>query len=328
VGLVWTLAWLFVSPAESGMISIPDPAKPDPGITGRVHTALGTLPLSFIENQGQLDDRVAYYIQGRDTAIYFTSKGVAFALTGPAPWGVADALPRRAAVRPVAFGAAPDSEATRQRCGIMLEFLGANPDVKPVGLESAPAVVSYFKGPREQWKTGLPTYASVVYSDLWPGIDLVYAGNAGRLKYTFLVKPGADPSRIRLRYEGQSGVRQTPEGGLRVETPVGDFEEKAPYAYQGESEDRVEVEAQFAPAESPGSKSYRFGFRVGAYDRTKVLVLDPVMLSYCGYIGGAGVDDVWGMAVDSSGNAYVSGRTQSTQATFPETAGAFDTTFG
>src|SRR5262245_38544991 len=324
VGLVWTLAWLFVSPAESGRISIPDLAKPDPGITGRVHTALGTLPLSFIENQGQLDDRVAYYIQGRDTAIYFTSKGVAFALTGPAPWGVADALPRRAAVRPVAFGAAPDSEATRQRWGIMLEFLGANPDVKPVGLESAPAVVSYFKGPREQWKTGLPTYASVVYSDLWPGIDLVYSGNAGRLKYTFLVKPGADPKKIKLAYRGASDVRLSEAGRLEVTTPVGGFSDDKPYVYQEVDGRQVEVAAAYAL--EPTAASHSHSFRIGAYDTSLPLVLDPAVLLYAGYIGGSGEDRGLGIAVDSGGNTYVTGYTTSTEATFPVTVGP-DLTF-
>ncbi|MGH7534779.1 MAG: hypothetical protein ACREMG_04270, partial [Gemmatimonadales bacterium] len=177
---------------------------------------MGTLPLYFIANRGQLDERVAYYIQGRDTAIYFTAAGITFALTGPAPQPAGAAPPRRAAVRPVALGGAPAADVTRQRWAITLEFLGANPDVTPVGHEPTPAVVSYFKGPREEWKAGLPTYASLVYPDLWPGIDLVYTGNAGRLKYTFLVKPGADPSTIKLAYRGATGVRLTEAGQMEV----------------------------------------------------------------------------------------------------------------
>ena len=59
-------------------------------------------------------------------------------------------------------------------------------------------MISYFKGTRAQWKTGMPTYGKLVYADLWPGIDLVYTGSVNRLKYTFMVKPGSDPNQIRL----------------------------------------------------------------------------------------------------------------------------------
>lgn len=41
----------------------------------------------------------------------------------------------------------------------------------------------------------------------------------------------------------------------------------------------------------------------------------------CGYIGGSGEDWGNGIAVDSSGNAYVAGTTSSTESTFPVTAG-------
>ena len=73
--------------------------------------------------------------------------------------------------------------------------MGANAGVRPVGLEKTGAVVSYFRGRPEEWHAGLPTYAKIIYPDLWPGIDLVYQGAANRLKYEFIVHPGADASR-------------------------------------------------------------------------------------------------------------------------------------
>jgi hypothetical protein len=122
--------------------------------------------------QGVYPDDVAYYIKGADKTLFFTAKGVTFALRGKdRGWTV------------------------------KLDFVGANA-VQPEGVEKQPAVFSYFKGPEKDWKTGLPTFAMIIYRNLWPGIDLVYKGTVNQLKYEFVVAPGADPAVVRLRYRG------------------------------------------------------------------------------------------------------------------------------
>ena len=291
----------------------------------------GKLPLYFIENRGQLDPRVAYYIQGGDKSIYFTGSGVTFALTdaGDEKTSV-EALVHPASYRGVGVAKelGPQREAQswerqsreRQRWVVKLDFVDANPNARPVGQEPTSAVISYFKGPREEWNTGLPTYAEIAYRDLWPGIDLVYTGTGSRLKYTFLVQPGADPSQIKLAYRGASAVQINDAGQLEVSTPVESFQEDKPFAYQeveGQDLDlKVEVEAAYS-LEGEGSDGAQFGFRVGDYDKQKVLVLDPVVLLYAGYIGGSDSDQGLGIAVDSTGNAYVTGWTRSRESTFP-----------
>src|SRR6266545_3109854 len=286
-----------------------------PASTARLKEAVGKLPLNFIENRGQADPRVSYYVQGADTSVYFSRAGITYALTSPAKSeaDAAHAFTREAAHRPPV--------AARERWAVKLDFLGANPDAKPAGEDRTPAVVSYFKGPRADWKTGLATYGRVVYTNLWPGIDLVYTGAGGRLKYTFVVRPGGDPKRIRLAYRGATAVQVSPEGQLAVSTPVGSLVEDTPYVYQEAGEARVEVEAAYALEAEEAGDTRRFGFRVGPYDPGKTLFLDPVVLGYCGYIGGSLDEGGGGIAVDGSGNAYVVGYTASTEATFPETGG-------
>jgi hypothetical protein len=283
----------------------------------RVEAALGKLPLYFIENQGQADPRVSYYVQGRDTSVYFSSNGVTFALTG------GSVHTRRQAVSDgfAAPRARADEKATGRRWAVRQEFVGADPGVRPSGREPTAATVSYFKGPRSTWTTALPTYAELLYADLWPGIDLVYSGSESNLKYTFVVKPGADPSQIRLAYRGATSVRLNDTGQLEVSTPVGGLTEDKPYTYQEVQGRRVEVPGAYALTSDATARSQSYGFRFGAYDKSRPLVVDPAVLVSAGYIGGAGRDEAFGIAVDGAGNAYIGGETTSTEATFPATVG-------
>ena len=284
-------------------------AEPAPAGHARVQSLLGNLPLYFIENRGQEDPRVAYYVPGHNITTYFTADGVTFAFSSPMP----PPASRRAFARPAAVRSEP---VTRERWALKLDFVGSNSASTPRGQELTPTLFSYFKGPESQWKTGLKTYASVIYPDLWPGIDLVYGGTGGRLKYTFHAKPGADPAQIKLAYRGASAV-VLDRGRLEVSTPVGGFSDERPYAYQELDGRRTEVPTRFARA----SGQHTYGFVVGDYDRSQPLVLDPSFLVYAGYIGGTGEERALAIAVDSAGNAYVAGSTVSTVPSFPGTIG-------
>ena len=226
--------WSFaIAPAAASLMEPPALAhslsETDEPTKARVQEAFGAIPLAFIENQGQIDTRVGYYVHGRDTTIYFTSRDVTFALTGPSTQPATHTVPAQmASSRPIAFETAPEREAARQRWAIKLDFVGSNPGVQPIGQDRTLATISYFKGPPDQWNTRLPTFATLVYADLWPGIDLVYAGTVDRLKYTFVVKPGADPAQIKLAYRGATAVRLTEAGEMEVNTPVGGFRDDKP----------------------------------------------------------------------------------------------------
>src|SRR5262245_35317622 len=291
--------------AQGAAALLPSPRPPRAALD-----VYGKLPLYFVENRGQTDNRVAFYIQGSDKTIYFTDEGLTIRLMGNGECGAG-------------------SGESGMGWALKLDFVGANRGVRPRGNNQTDAVFSYFRGSREQWQSGLKTYSSIAYHDLWPGIDLIYDGTNNRLKYAFVVKPGADPNQIKLAYRGASSVSINHEGdgagGLEVRTPVGNFIDKPPASYQEVDGRQVEVATPYRidPRSSildPRS-SILYGFEVGAYDRSRELVIDPAMLVYAGYIGGSGGDFGIGIAVDSAGAAYVTGLVDSAQTSFPVTVG-------
>jgi hypothetical protein len=227
--------------------------------------------------------------------LYFTPAGVTLALTG------------------AASPAAP-----ADRWVVKLDFVGGR--ARPAGQAPMETTVSYFRGSPDEWQTGLPTYARLVYPGLWPGIDLVYTLQDDQLKYQFTLQPGTDPAHIRLAYRGAAAVRLTAAGRLEVFTPVAGFSDAAPHAYQDIAGRRAPVQVAYDLAAPAGDGAYEYGFRLGAYDPTRPLVLDPAIILYAGFIGGLQRDDGNAVAVDAAGNAYLAGTTQS-MVDFPAVVG-------
>ncbi|MGH7854974.1 MAG: SBBP repeat-containing protein, partial [Candidatus Binatia bacterium] len=286
-----------------------------PGLSG----VRNRFPLYFVENRGQVDTRAAYYIHGADKVLYFGSAGVTMVLSKPVVRQSA-----RADFAGIALGAAANhgiAPGSVSRAAVMLEFIGADPTVQPVGEDLAKARFSYFKGPRENWAVGLQSYTRLVYADLWPGIDLIYTASVDRLKYMFVVKPGANPGRIKLRYRGAESISLNNDGKLVIRTAVEDFHDERPTAHQELNGTVQDVNAEYVLLSSESDAGYSYGFNIGVYDATKALVIDPAILVYSGFIGGTGDDRGNGIAVDSDGSAYITGETNSLQASFPVAGG-------
>lgn len=303
------------------------PAQSSAGPAIKTDMNYGRMPLYFIPNQGQMDERVLYYIQGRDKSIYFGAGEVTFSLMKFSDKAKDKKLFGSAPFRRIKAEGKP-----AERWTVRLEFVGADEKVKPVAEDKTGAVISYFKGRQENWKTGLPTYSRIVYRTLWPGIDLAYSGTENQLKYEFFVHPGADPAAIRLRYRGAEKVAVNGEGRLEVTTPIASFLDDKPAAWQDIGGVRKDVGMSYSLAAEPktteGERTRDLGFKIGAYDPTLTLVLDPSYIAYCGYIGGDYTDGGYGIAVDTNKNVYITGSTASSVATFPVRVGPDLTTNG
>jgi len=167
---------------------------------------------------------------------------------------------------------------------------------------------SHFLGDApDRWHTGIVHHQRVRYVALWSGIDAVFHGSDRALEYDFIVAPGADHRRIRLRFEGAGTVAIDPEGHLVLGTRGGDVVQRRPVLYQDLEGVRVPVTGRWRIDRATRT----VGFDVGAYDRTRPLVIDPVM-AFGGHLGGADSEVARSIATDAGGNVYLAGSTFST----------------
>jgi len=262
---------------------------------GVVGVGVAPRPLSFVENRGRLDGRVAYYADAGATSLFFTRDGLTLALR------------RR--------GGGSGGWALRQ------VFVGARRKVSPRASRMAPGMFNSFVGPRSRWQIGVRSYTSVAYRGVWPSVDVVYSGRRGGLEYSVVIRPGADPRAVRLAYRGARGLRVTRSGGLEVLTPAGALSEHRPIAYQFVRGRRLPVAARYELFGARRGGVGGYGFRLGRYDASRPVVVDPVVFGYAGFLGGLGDDHAFDIAVGPGGTAYVAGSTDSPD--FPTTPGPF-----
>ena len=189
---------------------------------------------------------------------------------------------------------------------LRLELANGAGTTDPRALERLPGEVNYLVGERSRWKTGIGTYERVRYLNVYPGVSLDWYGNQRQLEYDFRLAPDADPGRIAFRIGGAEHLRLASNGDLLIDTGRATVRQRAPVAYQTIAGERHPVESSFA------LRDRTVGFELGAYDRTRPLVIDPLVLAYSTYLGGNNSDLSTGIAIDSSGAAYVTGFTSST----------------
>src|SRR5688572_27814964 len=274
----------------------------------RVSESYGKLPLHFEANHGQAHEDVRFLSRGPGYSLYLTAGEAVLVLTPSNK----DAKRKQHDAQ-----AQPEAKAPVKSAVLRMGLVGAARKPLVSGIEDLPGKANYFIGnDPAKWRTNVPLYGKVHYREVYPGIDLVYYGNQRSLEYDFVVAPGADPKKILLAFSGADNIEIDAQGDLVLGAAGGTVRQKKPVIYQDIDGLRTEIEGGYV---RNGAK--RVGFKVAAYDRSRPLIIDPV-LSYSTYLGGSGNDDGRGIAVDGAGSAYVTGNTTSTN--FPVTPGAFN----
>ncbi len=258
-------------------------------------------PLAFEINQGQAPREYRFIAFGPSYSLGISRTGLALSLHRPAEnHNHVESHPASAT----------------SSASVALSMVGSSPSSQVTGLDSRAGRSNYFLGnDSAQWRTNIPQFARVRIAAVYPGIDLLFHGNRQQLEYDFDVAPGADPDQIRLQARGAQAVTLDAQGNALLHTVAGDVELKRPVAYQEFAGNQHPVESSFQI-----DKAGLLRFHLGSYDRSRPLVIDPILL-YSVNLGGSYGTTGIGLALDASGDVYVTGNTCS--ADFPSTAGNF-----
>jgi uncharacterized repeat protein (TIGR01451 family) len=282
-------------------------ARPD--ARREVAGVYGKLPLSFAANDGQAGSCARFIARGSGFNLFITGNEAGLALRSET---------REASAGDKESNANGSDSADGYQI-VWMKLSGANHRAKLEALDELPGKLNYFIGSdSRQWRSNIPTYSQVKYSNAYPGIDVLYHGNQQQLEYDFLIAPGAPPRRIKLAFAGARKISIAANGDLILETAAGDVRQQKPIAYQEFNGERRDVTVNYK------LKGNQVTFETGAYDTRRPLIIDPVIV-YSSFLGGANSEQGLGIAVDAQGSAYLTGSTFSTD--FP-LSGAFQATLG
>ncbi len=280
--------------------------------SSQIQASLAQLPISFEPNQGQSDEAAKFVAHGRGYGLYLTPSSAVLTV----PQRLQNHLGQTA---------------------VEMQLTGANRSPKMAGADRLPGHSNYFIGnDSSRWLRNIPQFGRVQYREVYPGIDLAFYGNQNQLEYDFEVAPGSDAHQIELNFKGATNVSVAKNGDLVLGLDGRELRFNAPHVYQKFPAGTQTVAGSFVMR---GKNSA--GFEVGAYDKTRALVIDPV-LAFATYLGGAGEESCTAItgasanfvphcpaiAVDSGGRIYVAGATTSTGSFSGATPNTTNTTGG
>jgi hypothetical protein len=280
-----------------------------PAAREHLQATFAALPLAFEQNQGQTDAQVKYMARGSGYTLYLTASKAIFTLHKQG--GDSEV---RSMMMDRRLGASGVKSMLRRRAqqkskslvaSVQMNMMGANPRSKLTSGAPERGKVNYFIGrDPSKWHSDVPLFGRVSYENLYPGIDLAFHGNGKQLEFDYLVSPGGNANAIALGFKGADQMTTNSDGDLILATAAGPLEMHHPVAYQEKGGERQNIDVRFS------IQANNVTFALGAYDRSRELVIDPTV-TFSTYFGGDFADYGSAITLDGSGNAYIAGATDS-----------------
>jgi hypothetical protein len=303
---------------ELRAVGVDSPAS-SPGSSVQAMQMYAALPMSFETNNGQADPRVKFLAHAPGYTLLLTDQEAVLSLPAGSP---APASAHQRADAPVS-GHRQTSGATKPARVVRLKFVGAATPSAIAGRDQLPSKTNYFIGnDSKQWHTNVPNYSAVEYRGIYSGVDAVFHGDNRRLEFDFNIAPGADPHAIALEVDGARRIRLNRAGDVLLGMDgTQDVVMGKPHIYQQSPAGRREIAGHYVL-----SARNRIAFALDPYDHAQPLVIDPT-ITYSTYLGGgiSQESNINAIAVDSSGDAYVTGTFSADTVPFPTIPGSYNT---
>lgn len=261
---------------------------------------MAKLPVRFEPNVGQMHEDVRFVATKGPSTLFLGDRGATLALH------------KKKSTPKHGIRGLPERQERGERAVIELTVAGGR-SVTPQPSEELVTKSNYFIGnDRSKWRTSVPNYAKVTYPSVLDGVDLVFHGENGSLEYDFVVAPGTSVDTVAMNVDGAADMELAANGDLVIHTRAGDIVQPRPLVYQRDTDGTKHTIAS----------SYRIvdktkvGFVVASYDKSRKLVIDP-LIGFATYLGGSMDEAPSAIAADSAGNTYVAGHTFSSNFPVP-----------
>lgn len=269
----------------------------------------------FVENKGQWDERALFMSKHGNMHFWITNNGATYNYMHI----------ERDLDEMMPDGLTPNKEnygKISKLLGhvVITEFVGSKKSTQVEKFDQKEGIVNFIIGNDEsKWRTHIGMYGNVIHKNVYDNIDVSYFFDNHQIRYDFIVKPYADPSKIKIKFDGQTKLSIAPNGDLVIGTSLGELYQTKLFAYQNIGTTKQKIDCNFKLEDQN-----TITFQLGSYDNTKELIIDPTY-SYGSYFGGNSSDYVYSASVDGQGRPIIVGYTYSTN--LPVTSGAYQGTY-